>query len=163
MEEENKNVAEPDAREKCEAERGEYLEGWKRAKADLINYKKDEERRFREFAKLANESLLDELLSVMDSFELGLKGVEKDSAGYRGMLIIKNQFEDIIKRYGLERVSSRPGEKFDPAFQEALSEVFSEHPEGTIAEEIRSGYSLNGKVLRPARVALSKGQKTEDK
>ena len=54
--------------EKCEKERDEYLNGWKRAKADFINYKKEEAERFREFAKFSNEALVSELIMVLDSF-----------------------------------------------------------------------------------------------
>ena|SRR3989344_2319020 len=148
----------PDISE-CEKQRDEYLNGWKRAKADLINYKKDEEARFREFAKLVHEGFLDELLPVLDSFELGLKGIPETDAGYRGLLIIKTQFEEILKRHGLERLTAIPGEQFNPSLHEASSEIESPHPPGAIAKEIRSGYFLRGKVIRPAQVAVSKGQK----
>ncbi len=70
---------------KCKKEREEYLDGWKRTKADFINYKKEEVKRFREFAKLSNEALVLELITVLDSFNLGLAVLE-DKPAQKGML-----------------------------------------------------------------------------
>ncbi|MDO8556922.1 MAG: nucleotide exchange factor GrpE [Candidatus Jorgensenbacteria bacterium] len=169
MEEEKKSQTQngapqeaPDAAcAKCERERDEYLDGWKRAKADLANYKKDEAQRFVEFTKLSHASFIEDLTSVLDSFNLALKSVPEQDAGYRGLLIIKSQLEDILKRSGLEPIAASPGEKFNPMFHEAVSEVVSPHPEGAIVEEIRKGYLLHGKTLRPTRVVISKGQKQD--
>ncbi|MEK7543104.1 MAG: nucleotide exchange factor GrpE [Patescibacteria group bacterium] len=151
--------APPDDFKKCEAERSEYLDGWKRAKADLINYKKEEIQRFQEFAKFSNAGLIEELISVMDSFDLSLKSVDKDNAGYKGLVIIKSQFEDILRRAGLEQIANVLGEKFNPSYHEAVSEIESDKSEGVIVEEVRNGYLLYGRVIRPARVIISKGQK----
>ncbi len=144
--------------EKCEKERDEYLNGWKRAKADFINYKKEEAERFREFAKFSNEALVLELIMVLDSFSLGLAVLEDDKPAEKGMRLIKNQLEETLKKYGLEKITVKSGDAFDPAFHEGLKEVESAAPPGTIAEGIDIGYALNGKVIRPARVNLSKGQ-----
>ncbi|OGG38084.1 nucleotide exchange factor GrpE [Candidatus Jorgensenbacteria bacterium GWA1_49_17] len=153
--------------EKCEKERDEYLNGWKRAKADFINYKKEEAERFREFAKFSNEALVSELIMVLDSFSLGLAVLSAEGGSAsggenkpaeKGMRLIKNQLEETLKKYGLEKITVKPGDVFDPAFHEGLKEVESVAPPGTIAEGIDIGYALNGKVIRPARVNLSKGQ-----
>ncbi|MCP6719870.1 MAG: nucleotide exchange factor GrpE [Patescibacteria group bacterium] len=143
---------------KCEREREEYLNGWRRAKADIINYKKEEGQRFEQFAKLSNGLLISELIIILDSFNLGLTVLEKDSPAQKGMSLIKNQLEGILKKYGLEKIIVRPGDSFDPNYHEAVSEIESDKQAGTVAEEVEGGYILGSKVIRPARVKLSKGQ-----
>lgn len=142
--------------EKMQKERDEYLNGWKRAKADLVNYQKDEAKRFQEVMKYGNESLIRELISVLDSFELGISAMERGGGVDKGVYIIKNQLEEVLKKQGLEKIKVSPGNAFDPHLHESLGEMESEYPSGTIAAEVESGYALNGKVVRPTRVKLSK-------
>jgi len=141
---------------KCQKERDEYLDGWRRAKAELINYKKDEVKRFEEVIKLANEGLIKELLLVLDSFDLGLASLEKEGLAQKGMYLIRFQLKDILKSYGLEEIMISVGQMFDPNIQEAVVEVESNQPAGTVIEEVEKGYLLNGRVIRPARVKISK-------
>jgi len=138
----------------CEALKREYLDGWQRAKAELSNYKKDEARRFEEFSKFSAEGLIAEAISVLDSFDLALgHGMPKDVE--RGIVLTRSQLEDILRRRGLETVRAR-GERFNPALHETIGEVESDGEEGMVAEELQKGYLLNGRVLRPARVKISK-------
>lgn len=141
---------------KCQKERDEYLDGWKRAKAELLNYKKDEVQRFEQIIKLANEGLIKDLLVVLDSFDLGLAALEKEGLAQKGMYLIRSQLEDILKSHGLERITVSEGQPFNPAIQEAIVEVESDKPTGTVIEEIEKGYLLNGRVIRPARVKVAK-------
>lgn len=136
----------------------EYLDGWKRAKAELLNYKKDEAKRFESIIKFSNESLVKELLTVLDSFDLAVNSLEEDSKAQKGFYLIKSQLEDILKRNGVEKIKVEIGEVFNPEFHEAIASVNSDKPADTIIEEIESGYILNGKVIRPVRVKISKGQ-----
>lgn len=144
--------------EMCMKKCDEYLNGWKRAKADFLNYKKEEGERISEFIKFSNESIMFDLITVLDSFNLGIS-LSNDEMAKKGMTLIKVQMEDILKRYGLEKISIERGGGFDPKTQEAVDEIVSEHPEGLVAEEIEKGYVLNGKVIRPIKVKLSKGRK----
>lgn len=157
-EKEEKTGEPQDRLAKCEKEKEEYLDGWRRAKANLINYKKEEGQRFGQFAKLSNELLIAELITTLDSFNLSLTVLDKDKPAQKGMSLIKNQLEGILKKYGLEKIVVRSGDSFDPNYHEAVGEVESDKPVGIIVEEIEKGYALNGKVIRPARVKLSKGQ-----
>jgi molecular chaperone GrpE len=134
----------------------EYLNGWKRAKADLINYQKDEAKRFEEVVKFANAAIIKDLIVVLDSFNIALEVLEKQEKSEKGIYMIKAQLEDILKKNGLETMASSVGSKFDPNFHEAVAEVESEKPAGTIIEEIEKGYLLNGRVIRPTKVKLSK-------
>ncbi|MEK7464383.1 MAG: nucleotide exchange factor GrpE [Patescibacteria group bacterium] len=143
--------------EKCEQERDEYLNGWKRAKADFINYKKEEAERFARFAEMSSESMIIELISVLDSFDLGLT-VLKDEASKKGLSLIKNQLDGILKRHGLERITAKIGEKFNPERMEALQEIDSSEPPGTVAEQVENGYMLGDRVLRPIRVHIAKNK-----
>lgn len=142
--------------EELEKQRDEYLDGWKRAKADLINYKKEENERFRNLAKFSNEILMRELIIILDSFNLANAGFKEGSSEKRGVELIKIQLEDILKKYGLEKISVSPGDSFDPMKHEAIAEVESEKPEGTVAEEMEKGYAIGGKVIRAVRVMVAK-------
>lgn len=175
------NSGREDELSKCQKERDEYLDGWKRAKAELANYKKDEGKRFEAVVKFANESLLRELISVLDSFDLALIALEQTRTNaddtqtnaekfpresalsqpgsapwQKGLFMIRQQLEDILRQNGLERVIISVGQPFDPALEEAIATVESEKPSGTVVEEIEKGYWLNGKLIRPARVKVAK-------
>lgn len=142
--------------EKCQKERDEYLDGWKRTKADLINYKKDEAKRFETMIKFSNESLVRDLIIVLDSFDLALMALEKEGKAEKGIYLIRAQIEDILKQNGLERVIISVGQQFDPSLQEAVASVESDKPSGIIIEEVERGYTLHGKLVRPARVKVAK-------
>lgn len=146
--------------EKCKKEKDEYLAGWQRAKADLINYKKEEIQRLEEVARYGNEDLIMELITVLDNFDLGLAALEKAGPVEKGIYMIRAQIEDILRKRGLLKIEIKVGDKFDPQIAEAISEVESENPPATIIEEIEAGYRLYDKILRPARVKISKGQPT---
>jgi len=162
--------------EKCLKEKEDYLNGWKRAKADLINYQKDEARRFEEVLKFGNIELIKDFIPVLDSFaalERTLEGEPlasldasrsgrpdnqsgRDLADVVGFRLIRIQLDDLLKKSGLERIITKPGQSFDPAFHESVGEIESGEQPGSIAHEIESGYTLNGRVVRPARVKLAK-------
>lgn len=156
--EEKEKAEEKDELTKCQKERDEYLDGWKRAKADLINYKKDETKRFENVVRFSNESLVRELINVLDSFDLALValGAENDSRKEKGLYLIRQQLEDILKRVGLERIIVSVGQPFDPGLQEAIASIESDKPTGTVIEEVEKGYLLSGKLIRPARVKVAK-------
>lgn len=144
--------------DKLKKERDEYLDGWKRAKADLINYRNEELSRLKEVSRFAAEDMMRDILVVLDSFDLGLAAIGHDgeSAAGKGMYMIRVQLEDVLKKKGLERVMVSVGREFDPALHEAIASVDSELPSGTIVDEVERGYLLHGKLLRPARVVVSK-------
>ncbi len=142
---------------RSEHERKEYLDGWQRAKADLINYKKDEGKRFEEMAQFVSAGTMQELLPVLDSFDMAMAhGMAPDTE--KGILLIRSQLTDVLKKKGIEEIAVSAGEAFNPSMHESMGEAESEHPAGTIAEVIQRGYALAGRVIRPARVRLSKGQ-----
>lgn len=150
------SVPETDNTNALQRERDEYLDGWKRAKADLANYKKEETKRFESILKFSNEQIIRDLLIVLDSFDLAIAARGEESKEEKGIFLIRAQFEDVLKRYGLERVIVSVGQLFDPALQEAIANVESTQESGTVVEEIERGYTLAGKLVRPARVKVAK-------
>ena len=143
---------------KCETERDEYLRGWQRAKADLANYKKDEAQRLEEFATYNLQNFLREIIAVLDTFDLGIAALAKHGPVEKGMYLIRTQLEDILGKYGVSRIPFARGAPFDPSVAEAIAEEASDLPEGGVIEEIEPGYRLHDKVMRPARVKVSKGK-----
>lgn len=141
--------------EKYRKDRDDYLAGWQRAKADLMNYKKialDESEKIRETAA---ENLLKELLPVLDSLELAVSQKNAPPDFISGLANVKKQFSGVLEKFGAKPLETL-GKKFDPKFCEAVSEIESEGEEGIVAEELQKGYALNGKIIRPARVVISK-------
>lgn len=145
----SENSIEPDIeglQKKCD----EYLDGWKRAKADFINYQKDEAKRAVVMIQFANEQLLKELLAVLDSFDLSLKNSDNST------IAIHTQLENILKKAGLEKITVAVGDLFDPMIHEAISEADDGGKSGAILEILANGYILYSKVIRPARVKINK-------
>ena len=101
--------------------------------------------------------MIAEAVQVLDSFDLAL-AYEMPKEVERGIVLIRSQLEDILRRRGLEVIQAR-GERFDPAYHESVGEVGSEGEPGMVAEELQRGYLLGGRVLRPARVKVSKHAK----
>lgn len=146
--------------DKLKEERDEYLDGWKRAKADLSNYKKDELKRLQELARFANEDIIRDLITILDSFDLAIRAMEKNGKVEKGVYLIKGQLEDLLQKRGLEKMEVAEDQQFDPAFHDAVTTIpGDEEKDGLIAEEVETGYVLNGKVIRAARVKVYKVDK----
>ena len=137
--------------EKCQQERDEYLNNWKRERADFLNYKKDEAKRLEEFIKFANESVVLEILEVLDDLEQAAKEIDNE-----GLSQVLKKFQDLLGRYDVERILV--GGQFDPLLHEAVSTEAQNNTETTETklEEVRAGYMMHGKVIRPARVKVTK-------
>lgn len=148
--------------EKLKKEKEELLNDLKKAKADLINYKKEENERYQELIRFSNERIIKELITVLDSFELALNNLKNEEGEFKeryikGIILIKSQLEDILKREGLEEIQVKKGEPPDLNFEEVVSEIETkEFKEGAVVEVFQKGYLLNGKIIRPARVAVAK-------
>ena len=141
-----------------EKKKEEYLAGWQRAKADFLNYKKEERERTEETLKYAGEILSLNLLPILDNFDFASKNLPEnlmEDENVKGILQIRKQILDFLKTQGVEEIKAKPGDKFDPSFHEAV-ETAEGKEAGIILEEIKKGYIINGKVLRPAKVKVSK-------
>jgi len=140
-----------------------------RKQAEFDNYKKRLERDKAESIRYANESLICELLPVIDNFELAITAAEEkdqNHSHYQGVKLILKQLKDVLAKHELADIPA-VGEPFDPAHHEAIMQVSSEqHPPNTVVQQQRKGYKLKGKLIRPAMVVVSKKIETaaeEDK
>lgn len=138
----------------------ELTAGWQRTQADFVNYKKQASDEKVRLIKTANENLIAELLPILDNFQLAAKHVPaelENNNWAQGIKQIEKQLENVLSSEGLEKIESM-GKEFDPLYHEAIEEVESKEPKGTIVEEILAGYIFNGDVLRPAKVKVSAGK-----
>ena len=137
--------------EQVKSKSEEYLNNWKRERADFINYKKDEIRRLGEIIKFANESLILEMIDVLDNLEMAIKHAspDVDKEWLKGLEHVQKDFMELLNKYGVERIKTT--DNFDPELHEMVGEG-----EGDKVEELRAGYTMHGKVIRPARVKIIK-------
>lgn len=135
----------------------DYLEGWKRAQADFINFKRRTEQEKAETTKFSNAMLILNLLPVLDDLQRAFNSVSASLAGLtwvNGMQLIQRKIESILEAQGLSQIKAL-GEKFDPHFHEAI--MYKEGDEGVVIEEVQKGYKLHDRVIRPSLVVVGKG------
>ncbi len=142
---------------KAEAEKN--LDGWKRAQADFINYQQRKENENQELIQFAREVAVAKLLPTLDSLSQAIKHApEVEDADYvkwkEGLSGIVIQLDKALSELGVKKIEA-VGKKFDPNFHEAIREIDGDEP-GMVVEEYQTGYELNGKVIRPSQVAISK-------
>ena len=154
-----KQTKEKSELEICKEKMEEYLNGWKRAKADYINLKKEFEKEKVDVIKFANAGLILGLLPIFDNFKRAFVDVpkdQKDSEWLKGIENIKKQFEDFFKSLGIEEIKT-VGEKFNLEFHEAVGQKEEKDKESdVIIEEVNPGYQMHGRVIIPAKVIVNK-------
>ena len=158
MEKETKKALKEELTE-CLKQRDEYLAGWQRAKADFLNYKKEETTRIAEALKYQQEEMILDNLTLLDNFELAQKlipeSLEQDP-NVEGLLKIKKQLESILKSQGVEEIKTI-GVQPDTCYCEIVAEIEADDQEsGIVIEEVQKGYLKDGKVIRPAKVKVTK-------
>jgi molecular chaperone GrpE len=157
----------PDELATLRKERDEYLAGWKRAQADYANLQKETERARQDFARYAKEDVLSRLLPALDQFEVALQFQppldvvpEANRRAFEnwvtGLHAVKSLWEAAAKELGLESVTCEGS--LDPACHEAVAEESHATIEsGKIIRVMQNGWKLNDKLIRPAKVIVSKG------
>lgn len=152
--------------DEARAEAEANLNGWKRSQADLLNERALWEKKQQELVEFAREVAVAKLLPSLDSLEQGLKhsptlkeeGFEqKYQTWIVGIDGILKQLDKALEELGVKKIEA-VGKKFDPRFHEAVREVSGEE-DGLVVEEYQAGFELNGKVVRPSQVAISKSSK----
>lgn len=170
--------------EKLQKEAGDNLFGWQKERAEFQNYKRNEEKQRQEIFKIAKEDFILKILKIIDLLEKAFKHLPKENEKsiqnwISGVEHIYHDFKRILAEEGLEEIKSM-GQKFDPKLHEAMKKVDpsaqlgtgpsadltnslqaqlgtgTKGEEGTIIEEFEKGYTLNGKVLKPAKVVVAK-------
>ena len=157
----------------CKVKCDEYLNGWKRERADFLNHKKEEIERIGTVIKYANEEIILKILPILDNVYLAESHAPeelKNNKWINGFLQIKKQLSDFLAKEGIEHIEVI-GKPFDPNTMEAVEEIensgervsaessgesASAVEAGTVVEEIQRGYTLHGKLIRPAKVKISK-------
>ena len=142
---------------------GEYLAAWQRTQADFINYKRRTEQEKQEYNSFANASLVCAILPVLDDLERALGAVPEEYAGHdwvAGVKLVERKFKTILEGLGVKPILCL-GMEFDPKYHEALRKARGE--EGTVVGELQKGYTLNEKLLRPARVVVGGGEEENAK
>ena len=159
-EEENTTAPETQAEEAPQPEVDE-LTKWRemalRTAAEYDNYRKRCVKDREDFTKYANRSLLEELLPVIDNFEMGMQMAQQDTSSmiYIGMSMVQKQLADFLAGQGVEAIECAPGQEFDHNVHEAIMSEPSDQPEGTIIRILRKGYNLRGRLLRPVNVVTA--------
>ncbi len=145
----------------------DYFSLYQRALAEQENMRKRLTTEKDQFAKFAQLGAVLDLLPVVDNFYRATDHVpadQKDSAWITGVLYIQKQLLDVLAQWGVEELAVKPGDAFSPDSHEALS---SEQSESVPAEHIISiqnrGYTMNGRVIRPAQVVVSSGTEPSHK
>jgi molecular chaperone GrpE len=136
----------------------EHRDRYLRAAAEFDNARKRAAREREEYTRYANESLLRELLPVLDNFERALQAARGEPAAAAvtaGVELIQRELLRVLEKFGVTSFTS-VGQPFDPERHEAIARVTAEgRPEGTVVDETARGYLLYGRVLRAAMVTVA--------
>lgn len=150
-----------------EVERDEYLAGWKRAIADYENLRKETAKEKDDYRKFAHEQFLLRMLPAIDQYEVAMRyapsldAIPEDGrrvfeAWVTGLEAVRTLWADAAADLGLQRVRNTGA--YDPAMHEAVESIPDDSvPDGHIVRVVENGYVLNGKLIRPAKVAVSSG------
>ncbi len=148
------------ALERKAKEAAEAHDKYLRTSADFDNYRKRMQRDLADFRKYANEQMARELLSVVDHLSLAIKHAaeagESNDGMRQGVELVHKQLRDVLEKFGITSFASQ-GEPFDPAKHDAImQETTDTVPENTVVQVLQEGYLYHDKVLRHARVSVSK-------
>ena len=137
-----------------------------RVSAEFDNYKKRTAKELAEFRKFSNESLIKELLPVVDNLERAVSHAagESDSIGsfVEGVEMTLKELHKVFARHQVMPIEAI-GQPFDPCFHQAVMQLeTSEHPANTVVQELQKGYTIHDRLLRPAMVVVSKSNSTND-
>lgn len=139
----------------------EHYDQLLRTTADFENFKKRVARERQEAVRYANEALLQKLIPILDNFDMAISAAASAKEGpaqslQTGVNMILSQMRNALTEAGLEEIDAT-GKAFDPNFHEAVSQQETdEAPEGRVIQQLRRGYKLRDRLLRPATVVVSK-------
>ncbi len=140
-------------------EKQDYLNNWQRDKAEFLNARKRDQESQKDFARFSNESLISELIPVLDSFNMAMGNKEtweKADKNWRvGVEYIANQLKKVLEEFGLKEIDPI-GKPFDPMRDDAVEDGKESDIVTTV---IQKGYELNGKVLKAPKVKIGESKK----
>ncbi len=166
-EQENDSTSSPEAKiSQLNAELEKYKDIALRSSADLDNYRKRVMREKEEAVRYANATFLEKLIPILDNFELGLQAAKSaggNTAILDGMSIVAKQLQEFLESIGVETIDAT-GQPFNANLHEAIAqEHSSEVSEGSVIRQVRKGYRLKDRLIRPANVVVSQGVFAGDK
>ncbi|MCX5856406.1 MAG: nucleotide exchange factor GrpE, partial [Deltaproteobacteria bacterium] len=148
-----------------EKEAAENQDKYLRAVAELENYKKRAARDRADSLKYGQESLIKEILPLVDNLDRAMAHACKSNdfeAFKEGLRLVQNQLNGCLEKQGVERIEAA-GRDFDPNVHEAMLQVESpDHVHNQVVEEFEKGYLLNGRLLRPSKVSVCRLPVTEE-
>ena len=152
-------LPEPNAElEQLKVQAAENLDKLLRTAADFDNYRKRVARERDELTRFARESVISALLPALDNLERALDHSAAGTPLHEGLLQVQKQFARTLGEFGLVEIIVAPGTQFDANVHEAVSHIESAtQPDGAVIEQVQSAYKLGDRLLRPARVVVSKG------
>jgi len=152
--------------ESKEKEAGETYDRLLRVSAEFDNYKKRSSREMEEFRKFANQSLIKEMLSVVDHLELamnstnGRKALDKDLL--QGLEMTHREILKVFEKFNVKPIDAK-GQQFDPTFHEAvMQEETDDSPKNTVINELQRGYMIHDRLLRPSMVVVAKPKENNE-
>ncbi len=152
---------EKDELQEARAQAAQYLDDLRRLKAEFENYRKRVVREQTSLVETATAALVEQLLPVLDDFELALIAADrtKDYAALvRGVELVFSKLAEVLHKQGLRKIEA-DGQPFDPELHEAvMQEEGSDEGKPVVGEVFRNGYTLGGRVVRPAMVKVKREQ-----
>jgi molecular chaperone GrpE len=146
----------------------EYIDLLKRKQADFENFRKRSQREIDEYKKYATTEVVLDVLNLIDDFERAVESTrtskEFDSL-FEGVLLIKKQFRNLLeKKYGVKTIDA-VGKEFDPTMHDAVMvEESGAYKKDTVIEDLRKGYVMHGRIIRPSKVKVAKAaEKTAER
>lgn len=147
--------------EALRAEKAAVYEKLARVQADFTNSRKRLETEFEQRFAYANQTLIEQLLPVVDNFDRALSQdpSKVDAATFhKGLSLVAEQFHAVMSKYGVQELAPKPGDDFDPTLHQAIMQQESaEHAEGKVTMLLQKGYTIKERVVRAAQVAVAKG------
>ena len=143
------------------AQAEQYLENWKRAEADLINFKKKTDQERQGVSAFANAMLVSSLLPILDDMERAFDSLDANLAGLtwvEGLKLVYRKLQSTLESQGLTVITT-VGERFDPTQHEAVMQAEGE--DGVVVGELQKGYRFHDRVIRPAMVKVGDGTPAE--
>ncbi len=146
--------------ESLKAQLAEANNRWMRTQAELENYRKRSQREMEDVRRYAALPLVRDILHVMDNLDRAIEHAEQNENGaglLEGVKMVASQLTDVLQQHHCTRIEAQ-GATFDPHVHEALAQEPSEtHPANSVSREMRVGYQLHDRVIRPAQVFVSSG------
>jgi molecular chaperone GrpE len=155
-EKENLSVDGKKELEECQKQKEDYLAGWKRERADFLNFKRDESERIQKAIQSSEGDILKTFLPIIDNMHLLEKHIPKDAddSWLKGFKNIQEQIKRFFEMSEIKEIDCI-NKEFDPNLHEAVEIIPGEQENPTIVEEVQKGYIMNERVIRPAKVKVA--------